>query len=91
MNIYIYIVKKTEETSVVSHPWQAVAMASIFTSTGKCSSWAATFVAPWWTLPGAKDMRFKCVTGCICLTEMAASTLFSLLQVMDEPAHMSGL
>lgn len=66
-------------------------MASIFTSTGTCSSWAATFVAPWWTLPGAKGTRFKCVTGCICLTEMAALTLFSLLQVMDKPAHNRGL
>lgn len=65
-------------------------MGSTFTSTGKCSSWAATFVAPWWTSPGAKDTRFKCVTGCICLTEMAASTLSFLLQVMDEPEHVRG-
>ncbi|KAI4815692.1 hypothetical protein KUCAC02_005827 [Chaenocephalus aceratus] len=35
---------------------------------------------PWWTLPGAKVTRSRCATGCICLTETAASTLCSLLQ-----------
>lgn len=61
---------------------QAAAMASISTSTRRCSSWAATFVAPWWTPPGAKDTRSRCATGCTCPTGTAASTPSSPSQVV---------
>lgn len=73
---------------------QAAAMASIYTSTRRCSSWAVTFVAPWWTPPGAKDTRSKCATGCTCHTGTAASTPCSPSQVVamsDERLKLSTL
>lgn len=35
-------------------------------------------------------MRSRCVTGCSCLTGMAALMLCSLLQVMDKDTHSLG-
>lgn len=35
-------------------------------------------------------MKSRCVTGCSCLTGMAALMLCSLLQVMDKDTHILG-